>query len=229
MTQTDHAPLAPQRPDPSRPHPRRRRGFTLIELLAVILIISILAVALLPQIRPALDRANVTACNSNLKAIYEGLLVHNSKYGDLPQAGGVAFFASLISREVWEDTEKNAKRLNCPAVKTSAISGLAGIDPEDWYTDLDLVDGDWSTYAGRDTENHPLRKFPGSGKEALVADDNDGGMNHDTTTLCLFADGSVVAYELVELREEGLLGQEDDILLVGPESPVEALRSLSLD
>ena len=206
-----------------------KRGFTLIEILAVILIISILAVALLPQITPALERANVTACRSNLDAIYQGLVIHEQKYGDLPQHGGAAFFAALIQREVWENTDKNAKRLTCPAVKVSAVPGLAGLDPEQWFTDLELVDGDRSTYAGRDTVNHPLRKFPGSGKEALVADDNDPEMNHDTTTLCLFADGSVTAYELVELREQGLLGAEDPLLVVGPESPVEELRTLSLD
>jgi prepilin-type N-terminal cleavage/methylation domain-containing protein len=216
------------RRDPSGA-PCPRRGFTLIEILAVILIISILAVALLPQITPALERANVTACREQLSDIYEGLVIHEQKYGDLPQHGGVAFFASLIQREVWENTDKNAKRLTCPAVKISAVPGLAGVDPQDWFRDLALVDGDRSTYAGRDVANHPLRKFPGSGKEALVADDNYPEMNHDTTTLCLFADGSVTAYELVELREQGVLSAEDQVLVVGPDSPVEELRTLSLD
>ena len=213
---------------PRAPRPLRRAGFTLIELLAVILIISILAVALLPQISPALDRANVTACSKNMEAIYQGLMVHNSKYDDIPQRSGVAFFASLISREAWENTEKYAKRLTCPAVKTSALPGLSGLDPEDWFRDIEVVDGDYSTYAGRDLDNHPLRKFPGSGKEALVADDNDGAMNHDTTTVVLYADGTVGTEENVELREEGLLG-EGEYLLVGPESQLEKLQKLSLD
>lgn len=225
LRRTEPGPLPPGRVSA---RVARRAAFTLIELLAVILIISILAVALLPQITPALDRTNVTACSRNLSVVYEGLMLHNQKYGDLPQQGGVAFFASLISRDIWEDTEKNAKRLNCPGVKTSAIAGLQGLDPEEWYTDLDVVDGNWSTYAGRDVKNHPLRRFPGSGKEALVADDNDPVMNHDTTTLCLFADGSVVAFENVELREEGVLA-EDEILIVGPESQLEELQKLSLD
>jgi len=206
-----------------------RAGFTLIELLAVIMIISILAYFLLPQIPAAFDRAEVTACRQNLSTIYQGLQMHDDKHGDLPQYSGARFFTSLISRKVWENTKQNIDRLTCPGVKPSALAGLRGREPAEYYSDPEMVDGDCTSYAGRDMENFPLRKFPGSGTEALVADDNDGGMNHLTTTLCLFADGSVVAYEIVDLQEDGLLGPDENLLPVGPDSPVEALRKLSLD
>jgi len=206
-----------------------RAGFTLIELLAVIMIIGVLAYFLLPQIPAAFDRAEVTACNKNLSSIYEAMVIHNGKHGDLPQHSGARFFTSLISRKIWESTKQNADRLSCPGVKHSALPGLQGLEPAEYYIDGEIVDGDFSAYAGRDIEAFPLRKFPGSGTEALVADDNDGGMNHLTTTLCLFADGSVVSYEIVDLQEQGVLGQEEDLLVVGPDSPVEELRKLSLD
>jgi len=43
------------------------------------------------------------------------------------------------------------------------------------------------------------------------------------------ADGAVKTYEIATLKEEGLLDSEEDLLIVGPESPVEALQKLSLD
>ena len=88
-------------------------AFTLIELLAVVLIIGILATFLLPKIPEVIDGANVTACKSNLNEVGKGMLLHKAKYGGLPKAGGVKFFASLISREVWEAEETSTKKLTC--------------------------------------------------------------------------------------------------------------------
>jgi prepilin-type N-terminal cleavage/methylation domain-containing protein len=167
---------------------RHRSGFTLIELLAVILILGILMVYLLPKLSAAFDAARVTACKKNMQEIYAGFMSYEQKYGDLPTEGGVRFFASLIGRGVWENTEASAKKLTCPGVKTSSLA-LRGLEPEEWFADFEELDGGYSSYAGRDIEQHPLRKFPGSGKDVLVADDNDPYMNHDTTTCVLYADG----------------------------------------
>jgi len=206
-----------------------RAGFTLIELLAVILIIGILMTFLLPKIPEAIDAGKLTACKANLYEIYKGLLIYDQKHGDLPKHSGVRFFASLIADGVWDNSKSSAVRLSCPGVKNSALAIGAIEDPTQWYSQLDAIDGEYSAYAGRNMKEHPLRKFPGSGKEVLVADDNEPEMNHRTTTVVLFADGSVGTYELKDLHENGTLAAEQEVLPVGPDSPIEELRKLTLD
>lgn len=202
-----------------------RAGFTLVELLAVILIIGILAVALLPKIGAAVDSARVTACKKNMESIYQGFIIYQQKYGKPPSTSGVRFFAELISMKVWEDTKSSSEKLNCPAVPNPP--GTADIEKSQWYVDLAPIDGSWSSYAGRDNVQYPLKKFM-SGKEPLVADDNDGGMNHDTATVVLYGDGTAQSFETAILEQEGKL-QKDEVLLVGPGSQVDDLKKLSLD
>jgi general secretion pathway protein G len=204
-----------------------RRGFTLIEILAVMVIIGILASFLIPNIIDYFDTAEVRACSANLQEIHAGLVLYKSKYDRVPSKSGVAYFAELISRGAMTNSKTNARRLTCPGVDIGSLA-IRDLDPMEWWVDADVVDGTWSAYAGRDSERFPLRKFPGDGTEPLVADDNDGGMNHATTTNVLYADGAVHTFELFQLREAGLVGPEE-IVVVGPDSPVEDLRKLSLD
>ena len=51
-----------------------------------------------------------------------------------------------------------------------------------------------------------LRKFPPPPTEPLIADDNDGGMNHETTTNVLMGDGSVqfLSYSINQALYQGL-------------------------
>jgi len=205
-----------------------RRGFTLIELLAVILIISILVAALTPMVTDAIESAKVTACAANQRALYQGLQQYYIKYKELPDEGGVRFFAKLYSREAIEPTKTNAERLTCPSVEKNALA-IGALPWEEWWKDAELVDGSYSAYAGRDIKNHPLRKWPAPGTEPLVADDNDPSMNHSTTTNVLYADGSVQTFELPLLKEEGVVMEEETVLRVGPDSPVPDLTKFTLD
>ena len=217
---------------PLRASRTRRAGFTLIEILAVILIIGILMTFLLPRIPEAIDAAKVTSCKKNLQEIHNGLTQYKIKFNEVPKKGGVKFFAVLISRKVWENTKFTADKLRCPAVDTNFLEIGQIEDPLTWYDNLDNVNGGYSSYAGRDIEHFPLRDYPGSGKEPVIADDNelDGTEgNHSSTTVVLYASGDVGTFELAKLQEEGRLDQETNVLKVGPDSPVEELRKLSLD
>ena len=205
-----------------------RAGFTLIELLAVILIIGILMMFLLPKIPEAIDAAEVTACKANMGEINKGLLIYKTKFHRVPRESGARFLASLITSETWENSEASARKLTCPGVDLSAIT-VGDLPPTEWYNDLELVDGGTTTYAGRNLKEYPLRKFPGSAKEVIVADDNDPKMNHRTATVVLWADGSVSTYELATLKEDGTIDREETVLMVGPESPIEKLQKLTLD
>ncbi len=206
-----------------------RAGFTLIELLAVILIISILMTFLLPKIPEAIDRAEVTACKANMQAIHQGMMIYKDKFNRAPRGSGVKFFAELIASRTWNDDKSSSKKLTCPAVQTDSLLGLQGVDAGEWYSDLDMVDGTYSSYAGRDTESHPLRKFLSGKRTVLMADDNDPEMNHSSTTNVLYSDGSVEGLELFDLEQSGVLLEGEDLLLVGADSPVEDLQVLSLD
>jgi prepilin-type N-terminal cleavage/methylation domain-containing protein len=208
----------------------RRAGFTLIELLAVILIIGILAVYLLPKIPEAVDKARVTACKSNMSKIYQGMLLYQDQYKKLPQESGVKFFAALIYDGTWDNSQSSAKTLTCPGVSGGlAIDQIE--DSKQWYSNKDVIDGTYSAYAGRDMKLSPIRRFPGSGSEVMVADDNDGSEegNHRTATVVLYADGSVTTHELFPLQKNGTIPKEAKTIKVGPDSPIPELTKLSLD
>lgn len=224
-------------------------GFTLIELLAVILILGILMTFLIPKVKEAVDAARVTACSANMKEIYGGLMqyqIHNKTKDSIPTYSGVKFFAALIAEGVWENTEASGKRLSCPAVSAGSLPGLGNIDdPQQWYMHLDSIDGDYSAYAGRDQNATAgkggkgksdlcgrIGQVPASGKLILIADDNaskPGEQNHPNTTVVLYADGTVGRIENMELRKAGTLTADEEVLQVGPDSPVEPLRCLSKD
>jgi len=193
----------------------------------VIAIIGILMAFLLPKIPEVIDQTKVTACEKNLHEIYNGMQLYQTKYKRLPNDSGVRFFSTLISRKVWENTKTSAQKLTCPGVDNGFLEIGSMDNPEDWFVDKEAVTGEYSSYAGRDCAEYPLRNF--NGKEPLVADDNDGGGNHRTTTNVLYGDGAVNTFELALEQENGNVGPDEEWITVGPDSPIPDLTKLSLD
>ncbi|GEM_PF-792534 len=210
--------------------PGRRAGFTLIELLAVILIIGILATFLIPKIPFIQERAYITACRANLGEIGKGLLAYQTQFDGMPKEGGAKFFCVLIKRDmIWENTPKSARGLTCPGVDYNSLPGLQGLEEEEWFADYDAVDGTYTSYAGRNVKEYGFRRKVLSGKEVLVADDNDPENNHKSSTLALMGDWNVREWNMATLKDQKMIDVEETVLLVGPESPVDELQKLSLD
>jgi len=175
-------------------------------------VVALLGIGLLwwTRMRPAESPfpdvpSDVHACQENLRAIYAGLREYKDRNGSAPTQPGRGFFEELITSGLWEDTPENRARLTCP--------GKNG----------------HGTYAGRDTLNFPLTKFPSGGADlqTLIACDNAGGMNHEGAMNVLRSDGSVVTYRLDELIVQQKLPVGTVNIAVGADSPLETLRVLT--
>lgn len=70
--------------------PLRLQAFTLIELLIVVAIIGILASVLGSRYVQALERADIAACQQNLRAVHTALLGYRLDYNRFPPADGMA-------------------------------------------------------------------------------------------------------------------------------------------
>ena len=169
--------------------------------------------------------SDVEACKQNLTAIHDGLLRYRERFGRAPQGSGVAFFAELIASGVWEDTPENRARLTCPGKNAAPVP--EGTD----YADLDSLTGASSAYAGRNSAEFPLLKFPAGGAEleALVACDGSRGMNHDGVLNVLRSDGSIATLSVEQELERGRIPPGSTAIPVGKGSPIPELTKLTGD
>jgi len=205
-------------------------GFTLIEILVVIGIISLLMVWLLPNITAGKQSAMEFGCRTNLTHIYQHIQIYENRHRKMPGGGGPRMLWNL-----WHDiehTEKNRDLFFCPAVEDPYVNDEIRRIPLDdlWRNPEDFTSRD-THYACR-----AKRFYKGmhSGREAWIADDNEGGNNHRSGGISiLFGDGTVKDLTKLELEEKGLWGGDDDpeveyVFPVGPDSPYKPLQKLDV-
>jgi prepilin-type N-terminal cleavage/methylation domain-containing protein/prepilin-type processing-associated H-X9-DG protein len=116
----------------------KHRGFTLIELLVVIAIIAILAAILFPVFAQAREKAKQASCLSNVKQIYQSLLMFsNANDGRLPRYRSVyAYIGNVYNKNTtiqwWRALEPYLRKsgtdagdniLHCPG-ENSGNTGL---------------------------------------------------------------------------------------------------------
>ncbi|MBL8767321.1 MAG: type II secretion system protein [Planctomycetes bacterium] len=210
-------------------HDRRNRGFTLIEILVVIAIIASLIALAVPTLMGALENSRVTECKSNLRQIGQSMAIwmgRGSKSGYFPKESGVKFL--LVLNRDGQITGKDTKVFLCPGAKDqnwTAEDSTMGSAYKDW----DALDSTTISYAGRDTKNFPINQNRGN-EEVIAADDNEGRSNHKFAINYLYADWSVQEFDqVVDAREQGITIPEGGYLEIGPDSPLEMFKKLSVE
>lgn len=204
-------------------HQNRQAGFTLIEILVVLAIIALIIGLVTPALFRGQDRAHVVACQKNLKEIGATILLYKGSHENrFPRTSGIRFFLEPWKKHEIEHNERYAKIYVCPGDTQNTYV----VDPdtgEFLLEDVDGADSSVTSYAGRNTEDYPLRKVK-LASQAIVSDDWEFGPNHPNTINVLFADLSFKGYNI---RDD--LDLDPNELEVGDNSPVEMLQALTKD
>lgn len=171
--------------------------------------------------------SDVERCRAQLDAIYDALRAHHAREGALPRERDARFLAALLWAGDLPEGEASAELLSCCGTQMGERRMELARLRERW-SDAEAVRADWSAYAVRDFEAHPLAQFPSGGPEPepLIACDNAHGQNHAGLTNLLRSDGSIVTYDLQREVDEGRVPVGTRTLVVGPDSPLPELRKL---
>jgi prepilin-type N-terminal cleavage/methylation domain-containing protein len=204
----------------------RAAGFTLIELLVVISILSLLVVTFLPDIINALSTTYKATDQQQLRKHYQWFNSYKEMYKGYPESGGHEFVLGPWVRKVCEHTPQNLAFYFTPGIRDQDdhYKKLREKDIDTIWPDLQSTTSEDTHYAGRAKQ---FKRDMVSGKEAWMANDNEGGNAFkDGSINVLYGDGAVNNLQLLgELKEFGWT-QEQGPFPVGPESPSLALKKL---
>ncbi len=197
-------------------------GFTLIEILVVVAIIGVLMVVLLPRVTNIRDRSNSTACQVNLQHQYQEIELYRQRFNHLPTASGVKFLGELWKSGMIEHDVKETKLFMCPGdqdLLQKQNGDHVGRDAVfEALNDYETLTSEYMSYACRNMKECKL-DFSKPASQLLVSDDDEDAPNHKFNVNCLYLDGSVDSVDIKEFP--------DEIIIIGPESPVEKFRVLS--
>ena len=207
----------------------RSSGFTLIEMLVVIAIISLLAVALLPNIVSGREAANQTADRVQLGWHYFNITNYERKFKQYPRGSGHQWVLDPWVRGVVERTPQNLEKYFTPGLSGGGIAELKRELQETgtvWATADALTSLD-TDYAGRDSRQR--RGNIMSGKVPWMSNDNEFGPAFpDGSVNVLMGDGVVLTLHIdPDFLDYGwTVERVGEAFPVGPDSPHHLLQQL---
>ena len=201
--------------------PRPSGGFTLIELLVVITIILLLASWGVTRFIAAQRDAELAKSEDNLSQIYFHLKRYEEKKRRLPSQSGPDFLLAIWGKPFLEKTKNNAQIFFCPSLSAPPLTDDEEV-LEEW------VNAENISYTGRNQADKEFRvgRTTQAGASKIIIACNkpivNGEIPHHGQYLAVVYLNGVTGH-----LEANLWGEDPDLLVVGPDSPVEAVRGIA--
>jgi prepilin-type N-terminal cleavage/methylation domain-containing protein len=202
----------------------RRSGFTLIELMVVISIISLLVVALLPQISSIMGKGDEAVTRARIELLRQMIQIYAKNEGDFPPS---EFGKAEKNVKVKADTTNMG--IECMMIhlhQRSLGANFSLEDKADWLGNTDGDDNGSEIPALKTTEklevvdawHNPLVYFHNASyrkpQEVVLSDGEGGGGGEVVTVSAMKGSRDYVnsrKYQILSAGEDGEFGTDDDI------------------